>query len=589
MLFTMIPLSVSAGETTGTILDIAQNDGNGNYYLTGPVTVTATYADEFTGTFDGRGFTVTTSVPLFKSVNNATIENLTVAEGTITGMSSIANYISGNATFKQITNNATINGSTLSLTADYDSAITSTDSVTGGIAGLIIGSSDDGTVVNFENCVNNGEVTTIETTGNASTGGILGAAMFLNNLSNTGYANKVEINFVNCTNVGKIEAKNNAGGILGVTYGGVASLSVTECQNKGNVIAGGHAGGITGMTDPTVEPAYFTNCGSNGTITSNDIAGGIVGRAKAKIKIEYCTNELNAEETNTVTAKAHGGGILGYADSSYETTIENCTNKVPVSYNNADNKTHIGGIVGYGNSPLALLNCYNSGNVTSSDIAGGIVGRVAAKTAITYCGNTADVVATSSTSGWAYYGGGILGYEGGKEVDISYCYNTGNIKFNLYGGGIAGRIHNTLSDIIGCYNSGTVELWNTSVNNPKLGQIAHIGNHGTLANNYYDATKILTPYNDTAVKATPYNTDGTTDDLTSGALALAMNKSIGKTVYYQNVNAGTTTDAHPVLDSTHGHVFNTGNSQYSSLRFHTLETASVRLNEDGVSGLRFST
>ena len=80
MLLTMIPLSVSADETTGTILDVAQNDGNGNYYLTGDVTVTATYADEFTGTFDGKGYTVTTSVPLFNKVNGATIKTLLLKE-----------------------------------------------------------------------------------------------------------------------------------------------------------------------------------------------------------------------------------------------------------------------------------------------------------------------------------------------------------------------------------------------------------------------------------------------------------------------------------------------------------------------------
>ena len=78
MLFTMIPLSVSAEGETKTILDVATPDGKGNYYLTGNVTetVTATVNDTFTGVFNGNGFTVKTSVPLFKSVNNATIENL---------------------------------------------------------------------------------------------------------------------------------------------------------------------------------------------------------------------------------------------------------------------------------------------------------------------------------------------------------------------------------------------------------------------------------------------------------------------------------------------------------------------------------
>ena len=86
MLFTMIPISVSAGDEPQTILDVAQSDENGNFWLTENVTVNATYDGEFTGTFDGKGFTVNTTAPLFKTVNGATIENLTV-DGTVAGYS----------------------------------------------------------------------------------------------------------------------------------------------------------------------------------------------------------------------------------------------------------------------------------------------------------------------------------------------------------------------------------------------------------------------------------------------------------------------------------------------------------------------
>ena len=116
MLFTMIPISVSAGDEPQTILDVAQHDENGNYWLEADVTVNATYAGEFTGTFDGKGFTVNTTAPLFKTVNGATIENLTV-EGTVAGYAAVASLVTGDkTTFKNVTNNnSVINADYLSL------------------------------------------------------------------------------------------------------------------------------------------------------------------------------------------------------------------------------------------------------------------------------------------------------------------------------------------------------------------------------------------------------------------------------------------------------------------------------------------
>ena len=158
MLFTMIPLSVSA--TGQTILQVAQSDGNGNYYLTENVTVTAMETTEFEGKLNGNGYTVTTTAPLFKSVNNATIENITVAATeTILERAAVVKYISGNTTFRNVTNNANVDGSNLAMTNDYSTSVTSSDVVAGGIAASVIGSTANGTTVIFENCTNNGNIT----------------------------------------------------------------------------------------------------------------------------------------------------------------------------------------------------------------------------------------------------------------------------------------------------------------------------------------------------------------------------------------------------------------------------------------------
>lgn len=60
---------------------------DGKYYLAAVITLTASFG-EFSGTFDGNGKTVTTSVPVFAKVTG-TVKNLTVA-GEINGTDTVA-------------------------------------------------------------------------------------------------------------------------------------------------------------------------------------------------------------------------------------------------------------------------------------------------------------------------------------------------------------------------------------------------------------------------------------------------------------------------------------------------------------------
>ena len=448
MLFTMIPLSVSADGAT--ILDVATQDANGNYYLTGDVTVTATYADEFTGTFDGKGYTVTTSVPLFDKVNGATIKNLIVTGDITTGYAAVANCVIGAGTtatmsiFEKIENRANVTNTTVSIAdGNYHSKLTSDAVAAGGIVGVVYSTS-----ANFTGCVNTGNVTSPMVTG----------------------------------------------GIVSYLSGCIVTIS--NCKNGGIITAtGDNAGGIVAFLN------YNTN-----------------------VTIEKCEN------TNTVQGTSYVGGIVG-------------------SSNTTDNYYNI----------IFVTACKNAGEIIASGTrAGGIVGYVKTQSNI-YVGN------------------------------ISYCYNTADItaKSGLKEcGGIVGCLADKTAQVVGCYNSGKItgqrgaQIYFTSVARAPANQ------NGSL--NYY-VSGGKTPYysyNDGGAfdgNSTSY----TEEELASGALALAMNNAIGKTVYYQNVNAGTTTDDHPVTDPTHGHVFKSGDYYYS-IAFYTLNKASIRLRADH-SGLRFAT
>ena len=321
MLFTMIPFSVSAESEPKTILDVAQNDGNGNYYLTGDVTVTATYVDEFTGTFDGKGYTVTTSVPLFDKVNGATIKNLIVTGDITTGYAAVANCVIGAGTaatmsiFEKIENRANVTNTTVSIAdGNYHSKLTSDAVAAGGIVGVVYSTS-----ANFTGCVNTGNVTSPMVTG-----GIVS------------YLSGCVVSISNCKNSGIITAtEDNAGGIVAfLNYS--TNVTIEKCENTNTVQGASYVGGIVGSsntTDKYWNVLFVTACRNDGDIKATGTrAGGIVGYVKNYSSthdgnISYCYNT---------------------ADITAESGLQEC-----------------GGIVGcLADKTAQVVGCYNSGTIT---------------------------------------------------------------------------------------------------------------------------------------------------------------------------------------------------------------------------------
>ena len=453
----------------------------------------------FKGTLDGRGHSVTITAPMFRVVDGANIENLTVV-GSILERAAVAVYVIGNTTFKNVINNASVNGSKVGdkinfeMVGDYSENVTSNNTTVGGIAGCVIGSSGEGTKVSFIDCKNTAAITVSDSTGDTNVGGILGGALFNKIWGNAAEAKKADIEFINCTNSG------------------------------------------------------------------------------------------------VITSVTNGGGILGQAWDAKSITLVNCSNTGKITYGIADKKSALGGCVGYANIPAYLTSCYNTAEIVSTDLSAGIIGRPRGGGKIEYCWNIAPVsTIPSELSGYGEYGGGILAYDNNSEIDIKYCYNTGDIKSNKYVGGIAGRINNILTDIVGCYSSGVISL-NEGYMDGKLGQIFQGGDYGLLSNNYYEKSQsdagvrayYLKGLEIDNMDAIPYEAA----DVASGKLAYDMNKSIGAQVYYQNL-----TDAnavkYPTLNANDGAVIKSGENYYS-VRIETADKAAVRI--DGVkTGLRVTT
>ncbi len=399
---------------------------DGQYYLTKDITVSASYANSFTGTFDGNGYTVTVSAPMFINVNGATIKNLITA-GTVTTSILAADYgynanasaavaacANGNCTFENIINKADI----LSGAPDNTK-----NSFFGGILGVAIGETD----FTFTNCVNDGKVIYTGETGNASCGGIIG--LTVNNVKNT---------FItNCINNGEIYAKSVAatgasGGMIGWVQGS-GSDTFIGCVNNGKVhgyskSSTGRIGGFLGYTIATL--TTFKDCINNGFVT-----------ADADTAVNACV-----------------AGFVGYNNQTAAKTqvvmsFTDCANTADLSYTGTAPAAYLAGFVGYTRLACDFTDCLNSGNITS------------------------DYTGEGSKN---YDAGGLVSVLGASGIDCAStfknCVNTGNlISDNYRAGGMTSYAYGTtngypvfdgcvvICDIIsGQYAGGLASYFNTA-------------------------------------------------------------------------------------------------------------------------------
>ena len=356
-----------------------------------------------------------------------------------------------------------------------------------------------------------------------------------------------------------------------------------------------------GATVTTSVPLFYNVAGV--TVENLTLEGNITATAKetAAVLSEYTTGKAtirNVVNNANVTlanfeygAQGMGvGGIVG-CTSSGAATIENCINNGTITAHGTN--IYVAGILGkvyfdYTN----IINCVNNGNITATSDSndnvgtGGIVGYVYAdkggtRTTITNCSNTGDI-----SSRWL--AAGIVARNYSRPNILSACYNTGDISATGTAG-IAGGIDatGTNASLNYCWNKGEVTA---AVH---AAQISALGATPECVGNYYSSAVTAKAFHFNGTEATNEGaTPFTADDLASGKLAYDINKAAGMQVFFQNVNTidGETKDAHPVFDSTHGHVFKTGDATYGSLRFYTLTTASVRISaNENERGIRFST
>lgn len=184
--------------------------------------------------------------------------------------------------------------------------------------------------VKFENCANNGTITTA----GANAGGILGGANI----------EKGTIMFENCSDIGMIMAELEERGGFDTTVGGMVGtisifeeshlqfencLAESEISTKEVAFVGGMVGSITVAESNEGElTCILNNCQSNSSLTVDDYAtcGSICGSFMkgvqkddfaGKIEVKNCTSTSELPEFGTA------GSIIGYLEAAYIEALEN--------------------------------------------------------------------------------------------------------------------------------------------------------------------------------------------------------------------------------------------------------------------------
>jgi len=262
-------------------------------------------SNNYEGTFDGAGFTVSglyfndntaDYVGLFGCVHLfGKVQNVGVIDSYIHGRSNVGGVIGDNSssTVQNCYNTGSVSGTgnyvggvvgylSRNMQNCYNTgSVSSTGNYVGGVAGF-------NTIGNMQNCYNTGSV--------SSTGDHVG-----------GVVGNSDSPLQNCYNTGTVSGDEKVGGVIG-HKGGLGT--VDNCYNKGTVSGRGTVGGVAGyISNGTVQ-----NCYNTGDVSGTQMyIGGVVGDNHSTLQNCY----------NTGTVSGRTGYIGGVVGNIYGTATNN--------------------------------------------------------------------------------------------------------------------------------------------------------------------------------------------------------------------------------------------------------------------------
>jgi len=349
-------------------------------------------ATPFTGSFDGRGHTITglyidrtatDYVGLFGyTAFGSSVRNVGLTDVLINGSSFVGGLVGqniGTIANSYVTGNVSGNTDVGGLVGSNNGSITNSYA-TGAVSGTtyvggLVGENGSGGSITDSYATDTGDVS-----GNEWIGGLVG--------DNNG-------SITNSYATGAVSGTKYVGGLVGGNgFGG----SITDSYAMG-VVSGtlDYVGGLVGYNNngSLIENSYAT-----GAVSGSNYVGGLVG-----------------ENSNSSILNSYATGIVGdeWGTSGYA-----------------------GGLVGYNRIGSRITNSYATGAVSGNNLLGGLVGRNSDSSIIT------DSYATGAVSGNSFLGG-LVGYNGNGST-IENSYSTGLVTGTSDFGGLVGRSNGTVTN-----------------------------------------------------------------------------------------------------------------------------------------------
>lgn len=532
---------------------------NGNYALRNSIDATATSSwnnndgfkqigteinKAFTGKFDGLdynifGLTINRSgednVGLFGVVNGATINNVTLVGGEITGNIGVGAIVglANNSVISNSTNSTAVNGNYNigGIVGDAQNS-TLTNLINTGTIGAATGDGNriGGLVGNLQesslggNSYNLGAVTSV----GHDVGGLVGHAYD----ATIGDGTNLVYNRLDVT------GKYNVGGIVGNMEG----TTVQNAENSGNVTASGYdKGKYIFHTDYNV--AGYSDNGIKTVDVNVANVGGIAGKADDTVdkvsEIKNVTNSgnvsSNKQDNNDYYDAGNVGGIVG---SAVDTNITNATNRE----NEVRGAHNVGGVAGYfGNS--SDDDSSPDYTVTNGINDGGDIMATGARYGNNFVRETIRANFSDANNDGKYIVGnigGVVGYMDGNNVYITQSANRGTVHTDEPGtnveewqkaanvGGIVGKIDRSKTDDLKD-EDGKIDVTKAAVSNSyNTGDVRGYTAVGGIAGMMYNG-EIAGSYNLGKIRSTriavgnetPLNMGGIVGDTTENSTARA--------------------------------------------------------------------
>jgi len=399
-------------------------------------------SEPFTGSFDGQGNAIrdlvvtrpTESTTGVFGSSEGTVEDVTLANTTVTGFSEVGGLVGFNSgTVTSASASGAVNGS---ISAVGGLVGQNDGSVTNASASVVVGGSADeiGGVVGRN--TETGTVTDVSASGavagdpNATTsaGGVVGqndGTVADASASGTVSAPLVAGGLVG-QNVGTVTDASASGSVTGEQFvGGFVGLNagagtVTDVSASGAVTATddsvSNAGGLVGSNNGIV-----TDASANGTVRGEQTVGGLTGRNAGTV--------TNASASGAVNGSDGVGGLVGSNDG----TVTDASARGVVN-----GSSGVGGLVGDNRGTVA--NASASGAVDGSSDVGGLVGD-------NFKSTVRDVFASGAVTG----DNGVGGLVGQNRGTVRDAYALGTVDGTGDTGGLVGK--NGVSDLY----TGTIE------------------------------------------------------------------------------------------------------------------------------------